>query len=383
MRMRIGLDARYVYDHFPGIGRYVVNLAHALAEGAPQHTLYVLHTAALRNTRHDLAQLRRYANVRMFDVGVRPFSLLEHLRIPHMARILRLDVLHSPYYIKPYIGLPCPSVVTLYDLIGRRYPRLLPLHGRVLADVATRLALLSSQHIIAISRHTRSDLAHDYRVPLERITVTPLAADSRFVPQPADAVAAVRARYELPPRYLLYLGANKPHKNLLRLLEAWQQVAAQVDDAVLVLAGHHDPRYTEVGQFIDTHRLHARVRRVADVREEDVPALYSGAEVFVFPSLYEGFGLPPLEAMACGTPVLCSHSSSLPEVVDTAALLVDPTRVAELASGMLLLLTTPALQAQLRERGLHRAKTFSWERTARETLAVYEAAVAARHTKSA
>jgi alpha-1,3-rhamnosyl/mannosyltransferase len=379
--MRIGLDARYLYDHFPGIGRYIANLIPALSELAYEHDLIVLYNPALPNTRHDLEALRRLPNLALLRTSARPFSPAEQVQIPWLARSLRLDLLHSPYYIKPYAGLACPSVVTIYDLLGRRFPHALPRRSRLLFELAMLLAVRSATRIITISQHSRSDIASAYRIPGERITVTPLAADPQFTPQPAESVAVLHARYGLPPRYILYLGSNKPHKNLERLMHAWKELnerdtAARNQRAeyYLVVAGHYDPRYPAAQQFVVEHGLADRVKFIPNIAEADLPALYSGAEVFVFPSYYEGFGLPPLEAMACGTPVLCAATSSLPEVVGAAALMVDPYSVSAIAAGLGRLLNDAELRGRLRAEGLRRARQFSWRRTAEMTLAVYEAA---------
>lgn len=382
--MRIGIDARYISDHFPGIGRYVMNLSLALAPLAPPHTLVLLYNPHLPNTRHDLDRLRPFPAVEMVPTLAPPFSLREQWEIPRLARTLRLDLLHSPYYLKPYVGLPCPSVVTIYDLIGRRLPGTLSLRGRLLFNLTTWLALHTSQRIITISQSARDDILHSYRIQAERIAVTPLAADHRFVPQPPDVVEAVRAKYGLPPRYVLYLGANKPHKNLERLVRAWEQfcryeypeqVGIIQSGLRLVLAGHEDLRYPQVRRLVESRLLEKLVMFLPNVDDEDLPALYSGADIFVFPSLYEGFGLPPLEAMACGIPVLCARASSLPEVVGTAALTVAPHDIDEMVQGLRYLILCPSLREHLREKGLARARQFSWQRTARETLALYKAAV--------
>ncbi len=369
--MRIGLDARYVYDHFPGIGRYVVHLSHALADLPHDHTLVLLSNPALPNTRYDMTTLRQRPNVELVETTARPFSPGEHRQIPALARALRLDVLHSPYYLKPYAGLPCPSVVTIYDLIGRRYPGVLPWRGRWLFTITTGMAVYTAQRILTISASARDDIVHYYRVPPERIVVTHLAADARFAPQPPAVIEAVRAKYGLPARYVLYLGANKPHKNLERLVAAW----ARLEEGVaghLVIAGHYDPRYPAVQQIVNEQGLTARVHFLPNVAEHDLPALYGGATLFAFPSYYEGFGLPPLEAMACGTPVVCANTSSLPEVVGDAAVTVDPFDGVKMSAALRMVLENPALQAYLRRRGPQQAAQFSWQHTARTTLAVYE-----------
>lgn len=378
--MRIAIDARYVADHFPGIGRYVYNLLVALAGLDQPHTLVVLHDPALPNTRHDLAALARFPAVELVAARARPFTPAEHLLVPSLLRRARADLYHAPYYVRPYAGLPCPSVVTLYDVIPHRFPGEVSRRARLLFDLLTRLSIRASRQVIAISASARADLAATYGIPAERIAVTPLAADARFRPQPAQAIAALRAKYGLPERYVLSLASNKPHKNLPRLVEAWAQLCARQPSTgdqlttQLIIAGHWDPRYPEARRVVAERRLEEVVRFIPGVAEGDLPALYSGATVFAFPSLYEGFGLPPLEAMACGAPVLCGNTSSLPEVVGDAALMVDPASIAGIASGLERLLDDGALRAALRAAGLERAAAFSWRRTAEATLVVYRRA---------
>jgi alpha-1,3-rhamnosyl/mannosyltransferase len=384
--MRITIDARYVCDHFPGIGRYVYNLLLALAALDQPHTLVVLHNPALLNTRHDLAALARFPAIELVATGARPFSAAEQIAIPWLLHRLRADLYHAPYYVRPYAGLPCSSVVTLYDAIPRRFPGEVSLRNRVLFDTLTRLAAYVSRRVIAISNRARDDLIADYGIPADRIAVTQLAADTRFQPQPPESIAAVRVKYALPGRYILSLTSNKPHKNLPRLVEAFAQVAgrrSQVTgddpslrratcDVRLVIAGHWDPRYLEARELAERLGLREVVRFLPGVSEADLPALLSGAEIFAFPSLYEGFGLPPLEALACGAPVLCGDTSSLPEVVGDAALCVDTRSVTALAGGLAQLLDDATLRERLRAAGPLRAAQFSWHRTAESTLAVYE-----------
>jgi alpha-1,3-rhamnosyl/mannosyltransferase len=373
--MRIGLDARYIYDHFPGIGRYTLGLARALMALDQTHTLVLLYNPDLPNTRYDLPALLNGPNVELVPTSARPFSLAEQVQVPRLVRRLRLDVLHFPYYVKPYAGLPCPTVMTVHDLIGRRYPGVLSWRGRKLFALTMWLAVRSSQRIITISSASRDDIVYYYGIPREQIAITPEAADERFFPQSPEEIWRVRRRYGLPTRYVLYLGSNKPHKNLERLIRAWERFVQERGERYalpkLVVAGHYDPRYPEARRMVEKRGLLDTVQFVPDVAEADVPGLYSGADLFVFPSYYEGFGLPPLEAMACGVPVLCAYASSLPEVVGDAALTFDPYNPLELAGELRRLLDTPALREYLRVRGMERARAFSWEQTARATLAVY------------
>jgi alpha-1,3-rhamnosyl/mannosyltransferase len=372
--MRIGLDARYTGRHFPGIGRYTLGLARGLAELEHGHTLVLIY-GPNRDARYDLAAIAALPGVEVAQARTTAFAPGQQIELPRLARRLGLDLLHSPYYVKPYFGLPCPSVLTVYDLLGWRYPRALSLRGRLFYRALMGLAVRTADAIVTVSLSARDDIAHCYNVPASSIDVTPLAAERRFEPQPLEAVAAMRERYNLPERYVLYLGANKPHKNLERLLCAWERVlaaGAAPPDAVLVLAGHEDPAYPEPRRLVVERNLGQRVRFLPDPADADLPALYSGALIFVFPSYYEGFGLPPLEAMACGAPVVCSSAGSLVEVVGDAALTVDPLQMLELAEGLSRLLRNAALRQTLRERGLTRARGFTWRRTALETLRVYD-----------
>jgi alpha-1,3-rhamnosyl/mannosyltransferase len=386
--MRIAIDARHIGDHFPGIGRYVFALLRELAALDHRHTLLVLYNPALPNTRFDLAALGRLPRVELVTTGAQPFTLGEQHQVPRLLRELRADLYHAPYYVMPYIGLPCPAVVTLYDAIPRLFPAEVSPRARLLFDLLTRLALRAASGVLAISESARADIAAAYRVPPERIVVTPLAADSRFQPQPASAIELVRRRYDLPARYVLCVSSNKPHKNLGTLVEAFHQLQIadcrlQIDAAnlqsassnmQLVIAGHADPRYPDPRGLVERLGLGATVRCLPDVAEADLPALYSGAELFAYPSRYEGFGLPPLEAMACGAPVICGTGSSLPEVVGDAALLMDITQPTVLAAGIARALSDQALRDSMREKGLACAGLFSWRRTAELTLAVYEQA---------
>ncbi len=385
--MRIGLDLRYIYDHFPGIGRYFANLAAALVQLEPRHTFVLITNPALPNTRHRLDGLAYAANTEVVTTTARPFALAEQVQMPALVRRLRLDLYHSPYYVMPYAVRSCPTVVTVHDLLPRRFPSFMALRDRLIFNGAMWLAVHTASCIITVSHSARRDIAATYGIPIERIAVTPEAADRRFTPQPAVAVEHMRRRYGLPPRYVLYLGANKPHKNVVRLVQAWQRLTTQWATTPhtapsplphLVIAGHYDARYPQAHHLVAAAGLRERVTFLHDVAEEHLPALYSGAEVFVFVSFYEGFGLPPLEAMACGVPLLCAYTSSLPEVAGRAAMMVNPFSVAQIAAGLQQMLDNAALRAYMRGQALQQARSFSWQRTAEETLQVYAALGTAR-----
>ena len=358
----ITLDGRYIQDHFPGIGRYTFNLIDALARIAPMQEFSVLNNPALPNTRYPMDDLTQHANVRLHPIDVPTFSLAEQYRLqPEIGKQAAL-LFHTPYYIKPYF-LRVPSVVTLFDLIPLRYPNATPSwRARLFYRLAVTLAVRTTSQIIAPSHSARNDLQALLHVPAEKISVVPLAADKRFKPQSSSDIIRVREKYNLPIQYGLSVGINKPHKNLGLLVCAWHAGKSNVP---LVIAGAWDARYPiQTGNAKNIIFL----RNVADA---DLPALYSGATVFVTPSIYEGFGLTPLEAMACGTPVICSNASSLPEVVGDAALLFDPSDCDGLTNIIARVLNDPGLRDELRIKSIQRAAQFSWEYTAQETLTVY------------
>jgi glycosyltransferase involved in cell wall biosynthesis len=224
--------------------------------------------------------------------------------------------------------------------------------------------------VISVSESTRRDLSVRFGIPGSRIRVVPHAADDRVAPAPVEAVAALRVRHGLAAPYLLYVGSNKPHKNLVRLVSAFATIAPSRSDLVLVIAGVWDSRYPEARTEAAARGLGERVRFLGPVSDDDLPPLLTGALGFAFPSLYEGFGRPVLEAMSCGTPVLASATSSLPEVVGDAGLLVDPTQVEAIAQGLARLCDDADLRSDLARRGRVRALGFTWEHAARAHLEV-------------
>ncbi|HEY0604257.1 MAG TPA: glycosyltransferase family 1 protein, partial [Herpetosiphonaceae bacterium] len=354
--LRVVLDARATTPHFPGVSRATLGLLAGLAEIEHEH-----HVAVLSWNEHPSPDHAAFRDPRFTRVAVSaaPLGLAQQLTLPLLSRSLRPDLWHAPFYIRPFAGIPRP-IVTIYDVIGRVVPDALPSpRSRLFFELAIRLSLRGAAQVITSSAATRRDLIVEYRVEAERISVIPLAVDRSFEPQPAAAIRALRERYALPPRYLLYFGSNKPHKNQATLVRAFATVQT---DVPLVIAGAWDQRFAEPKRIAEQLGLSDRVRFIHDMPAADVPALLSGALVFVFPSRYEGFGLPPLEAMASGTPVIASDSSSLPEVVGDAGLLVAP-EVAPLAEALQRLVDDPALREDLSARGLRRASGFTWAET--------------------
>ena len=354
---RYVLDARTATPHFPGIGRYVTNLARALIpQLAPDEQLGIFFDPAYP------LDLPSAASVHGLPVDASPFSLGQQQVIPRLLHRHKADVYHSAYYLMPYVT-GVPTLLTLYDLIPIHFPEHSTLKARLLFRWATALALRVAKHTIAISEATRRDFLAHFSLKPERITAIPLAADPAFTPQPPDVIAALRRRYRLPEKFLLYLGSNKPHKNLVRLIEAWATVQAEAPDVTLVIAGAWLPQHPQPRQRAQALGIDDRVCWLGPLPGADLPALYTAADAFVFPSLYEGFGLPVIEALACGTPVACANTSSLAEVAGDAAVLFDPMQVDAIVDALRRLLGDAGLRADLRRRGLAQAATFSWSRT--------------------
>jgi alpha-1,3-rhamnosyl/mannosyltransferase len=292
--------------------------------------------------------------------------------IPKLVQMADGSVYHSTYYLMPY-RVSVPIVFTCYDLIPIVYPEYFSPFQRAVYRIAHLIATRVSSRIIAISESTKSDLIRAFAVDEQKIVAIPLAADTRFTPQTASAIAEIRARYGLPHQYCLYVGTNKPHKNLLGLLRAWKLLCDRraLEGYSLVIAGPWDARYPEARAFTSTSGLDQSVTFVGEVAEDHLPALYSGSALFIQPSFYEGFGLPVIEAMACGASVACSNTSSLPEVVGDAAYLFNPTDLESMATTIGEVISNSRNRYALKERGLRQAARFSWAQTASRTVQVY------------
>ena len=358
--MRLGIDAsRATVARRTGTESYARHLIQGLLDCGPAHD-YLLYFRDEPAPGLFLGATRR----------VIPFPRLwTHLRLSfELITALKPDVLFIPAHALPLIH-PVPSVVTIHDLGYRRFPAAHPFSQRLYLDWSTRFSTRFAAHLIADSHATRDDLIHFYHAPPEKIAVVYPGRDEtlrRVDPAP------VRAKYNLPEHYFLHVGTLQPRKNLVRLIEAFASLHAHspFSNLQLLLAGK--PGWLSQ-PILDQARQHPdRVRLLDYVPDEDLAGLYSGASAFVFPSLYEGFGFPVLEAMACGVPVICSNTSSLPELAGEAALLVNPTDTVALASALTRLLSDPGLSAALVAQGYEQIKKFSWARAARETLTVLE-----------
>ena len=296
----------------------------------------------------------------------------EQLVQPWVLRRIGADLVHGPVFVGPLLA-HCPVIVTIHDLSFIRYPDLSRPANRMYRTVLTRLSAQRARRLIAVSAHAAAESTRLLRVPRERVDVIYHGVDPVFRPLPVDEVAAFRRDRGLPERFVLFVGTLEPRKNLVRLVEAFARIR---DGRVrLVLAGGKGWLYDDLFAKVEALGLDEEVVFPGYVMNDELSLWYNAATVFSYPSVYEGFGLPVLEAQACGTPVLTSNTSSLPEAAGDGALMVDPYDVEELAAGLDRLLTDEPLRHELRERGLAHARQFSWSHTARETARVYRRAM--------
>jgi glycosyltransferase involved in cell wall biosynthesis len=365
--VRIAIDARKLRDY--GIGTYVRNLLRQLARQDSENDYVVICRDADWETIEELGP--RFRPV-VEKAGT--YSIGEQFALPIDLRRESAELFHAPHYVLPPLT-PCRSVVTIHDCIHLRFPQYLP---NRLAYAYARAQMWTATHraarVITVSEASKRDILRYFRVPESRIDVIYNAIDDRFWQQPdAEDVARVRERYRLDHPFVLYAGNIKPHKNLERLIEAFHLLRqhAAMKDVEMLIIGDEISKYATLRRAVHRHKLHKHVRFFGFVSDQTLAALYRLAGVFVFPSLYEGFGLPPLEAMASGTPVITSNVSSLPEVVGDAALLIDPYDPAAIADAMQRVLANPALAADLSSRGLVRAREFSWERSIARVREIY------------
>ncbi|HOT91197.1 MAG TPA: glycosyltransferase family 1 protein [Anaerolineae bacterium] len=361
--MHIGIDLR-LHAYAPGgISRYARHLARALSAQLTAETL-------------TLVQHRRESDpvavpgARVYAAWTPPHHRLERWGLGLELLPLKLDVFHSTDFIPPAWGAR-HTVITVHDLNFLYYPQYLTADARRYYNDQIAWAVARADAILADSYATRRDLERLLHVDPARVTVTHLAADAHFRPLPPEETRAVLARYGLEPGYLLFVGTWEPRKNLPGLLEALAQLHARGEKRVLVIAGRPGWLYDEIFTRVQTLRLEPWVRFIEQVPGTDLVALYNGALLLAMPSFYEGFGLPALEALQCGTPVVVADRASLPEVVGLAGLLIDPDDPTTIADACWRIAHDAELRARLQAEGQEQVRTFTWEETARRTLEVY------------
>jgi len=363
----IAIDARKLRDY--GIGTYVRNLLRHLSRLDSTTEYVVLCRGEDCEGIDSLGE-----NFRAVSEPAPAYSVSEQFRVPLHLRREGIELFHATHYVLPPL-VRCKSVVTIHDCIHLRFPQYLPNKlGYAYARSALWIATHRSNRILTVSEASKRDILKYFRVPPGKIDVIYNAIDERFNEPPTDEeIARVRERYQLNDPFVLYAGNIKPHKNLERLIEAFHMLRrGPLEHLKMLIIGDEISKYATLRRAVHKYKLHQHVRFFGFVPDKTLAVLYRLAGVFVFPSLYEGFGLPPLEAMASGTPVVTSNVSSLPEVVGDAALLIDPYQPEAIADAMRRALLEPGLREELRRRGLLRVQEFSWERSIRRVREIYE-----------
>ena len=381
--MKIGINTYFYKFPASGSGQYLLHLLQALAEVDQENTYILLGPQPVSEKIE--TQLRfPYIVAPVPGIARRNASIenlmWEQFTSPSAARKAGVDLLHVPYFAPPFFPRT-PSIITIHDIIPLRLPQYrtdpkMKAYLQLITRAARRATL-----IITVSQHAKQDMLDALKLPAERIRVVYEAAGDEYHPISDPAVQAkVRAHYGLKGHYVLYLGGLDQRKNVPQLVRAFAQLYRQLGDPdlQLLIAGNPDKKNGPL--FPDPRPVAAELGITGQIiylfiEEADKPAIYSGASVFVFPSLYEGFGLTPLEAMSCGTPVVCSNRTSLPEVVGDAAISFDPDNLRKMVQDLYSVLTNNDLQADLRARSLKRATQFNWRKTAIETIEIYQEAI--------
>ena len=368
--MRIGIDARLVYYSQAGISQYTLRLIQGLAEsgGKPRDRENEFFILQSRKDKRIIVDKPNFKRVSLWTPSHHRFE--QHtlrVEISHLG----LDVLHSPDFIPPF-HRHCKSIITIHDLAFLVYPHFLTkesarYYGQI--DQAVKL----TDHIIAVSESTKRDTIRLLGAPEHKITVIYESADPIYRPvNDREILKQTKTKYHITGDFILFVSTIEPRKNLPTLLKAYGQLLDSYKaDVRLAVVGRRGWLSEEVFTLVEKLKLTNDILFLGRVPVEDLLHLYNAAQLLVQPSFYEGFGLPPLEAMACGTPVVVSNVSSLPEVVGDAGLLVDPENASEITVAIWRVLTDEALRAELIAKGLKRAHCFSWEKTARQTLELY------------
>jgi len=357
----VGIDGRSLVVQPTGVGRYVRNLVRAMAGKDPSIALRLYLPAEPEGETLDPSVESVLLAPPLGALAPRLDNVFSwnHLRLPaHLLR-RRVDLLHSPFYTLPAL-CPCPAVVTIHDITFDLHPEWFTAKARLAFSGFAASSARKARHVLTVSECSRRDIIERYGIPPARVTAVPLAPDPVFAPvADAERLAAVRRRYDLGEEYVLHVGSITPRRNVERLLDAFGQVLTRAPHLRLALAGRVEAPSGPLEPGIASRGLSGSVRGIGYVAPSDLPALYAGAAVVVYPSLYEGFGLPVLEAMASGVPVLASATSCFPEVAGGAALLVDPEDTGAIAAGLWSLLSEMPLREALIRKGLARAAEFT------------------------
>lgn len=368
--IRIGINAHLLSGEAgyrrAGIHQYIAQVLRHLPQNGSEYIIFTRHAEDWLGEVGTVRRSRWPTENRLARIA------WEQVAWPWLAARHKIDLLHSMAFVTPWLSRR-PAVVTVFDLSFMYFPEAFPAAQRWYLASQTARSVRYACRVITISESGRQDVHRFFGVPLARIDVVYPGVDAVYRPLPPAEVAAFRERQDLADRFVLHVGTLQPRKNIPILIEAFAQAAPP--DVILVLVGGKGWLFEEIFGRVQALGLQERVRFTGYVPDEDLPLWYNAASVLALPSLYEGFGMPVVEAVACGTPVVAANSSSLPEAVGEAGLLFEPQNVAELADCLTAVLHNPDLAATMRARGLAQAQQFNWEKAGRETAEVYRKAV--------
>lgn len=371
--MKIGIEATAAVKKLGGVSEYTYNLIKALAKIDQKNDYELVNFSFFRGDLEEFPELPPNFKIKNINIPNKILNFFWNnfnwLKLDYF--LPDCDVIFCPNFLVP----PTRNrdlIFTVHDLSFLHFPNWFLKEDQIKFKTALEKNLPRAKKIIAVSKNTKKDLVEILKVNPEKIAVTPLAADEIFHKKlNSQKQIEVLAEYKILEPYILYLGTLEPRKNVSRLVEAFANLSKKFPKLNLVLAGRKGWLYEEIFQKVRDFNLSDKVIFTDTVAKDERPYLYAGAEVFVYPSLFEGFGLPPLEAMACGAPVVTSNLSSIPEVVGKAALFIDPYNVEEISLVIEKILKNPRLRADLIKKGKIQAKKFSWEKTAEKTLEVF------------
>lgn len=368
--MRIGIDATALPPKPVGAGNYIIHLIRALVAFDGEDEL-VIFSQKMGPSLINLPERRQVEWVILADKNPAARLIWEQTLFPQLIQRSRVDLLHSLHYTRP-IRLPCLSVVTFHDMTFFLYPQLHTFWKRSFFPLAIRASARKADALIAISESSRQDAIRLLNIPSKKIFTTQLGVDPSFRPiSDLNEKRRVAEKYDLPEKFILYVGLVEPRKNLPILIHAYKKLVDNGVNHNLVLVGRYGWRFEEVLHQIDALRLEDKILLAGYVSQADLPLVYNLSSLFVYPTIYEGFGLPALEAMACGIPVITTEVSSLPEIVGEAGVLVPANDQQALYKAINKVLQDPELHRDLTNKGLKRAAKFSWQQTAQLTMQVY------------
>lgn len=370
MSLRVGINAHLLSGEAgyrrAGIHQYIAQVLCHLPQDGDEYVIFTRHAEEWLDKVGTVHRSRWPTENRLARIA------WEQLAWPWLAARHKIDLLHSMAFVTPWLSR-CPAVVTVFDLSFMHFPKAFPAAQRWYLASQTARSVQRARRVITISESGRQDVHRFFDVPLAQIDVVYPGVDAVYRPLPPEEIAAFRERQDLANRFVLHVGTLQPRKNIPTLIEAFAQAAPP--DVMLVLVGGKGWLFDQIFGRVQALGLQNRVRFTGYVPDEELPLWYNAASVLAFPSLYEGFGMPVVEAMAGGTPVVAANSSSLPEAVGEAGLLFDPQNGAELADRLTAVLHNPDLAATMRTKGLAQAQKFSWEKAGRETAEVYQKAM--------